>query len=169
MNVASFERVMCAGALALASLAVVRWRAALVPPPTVDITPPILHRRGAKVVLDEDSIMAAADDVVSGDPFRVANVPTDVAYSPDNEGGKASLAAAPAPVRAPRPRLVLRAIVGGPPWHAIVDGLPGQPPGTIVSAGMVVSNLEVRSVSRDTVLVQGSDTTWKLTLGHGQP
>jgi hypothetical protein len=166
MNVATLERLLVLAGVGLIAIAAARWRAASIPPPSIDIVPPALHRRAVTMLLDEDSLAAAADLVTSGDPFRVANAPTSVAFSPRTEGGQPAEATPP---RAPHPLLVLRAIVGGPPWQAIVDGIPGQPPGTIVNTGMVISDLRIRAVLRDTVVVQGSDTTWKLTLGGGRP
>jgi hypothetical protein len=61
---------------------------------------------------------------------------------------------------------VLRGIVGGPPWQAIVDGIPGIPDGSVLKAGQTFEKYVIRSVSKDTVIVQGPDTTWHLTLGN---
>lgn len=72
----------------------------------------------------------------------------------------ATLATRPA---APRPRLALRAIAG-PPWRAVIAGLPGQVPETIARAGATFDGIVVRSISRDTVVLRGYDTTWVLTL-----
>ncbi|MDB4878547.1 MAG: hypothetical protein JWM41_4993 [Gemmatimonadetes bacterium] len=60
--------------------------------------------------------------------------------------------------------MTLKAIVGGPPWEAIVDGIPGQPPGTVVRSGSTLDKLAVRSVTRDSVVIQGPDTTWVLSF-----
>jgi hypothetical protein len=68
------------------------------------------------------------------------------------------------PLQAMRPVFALKAIVGGPPWQAIVDGIPGQPSGTIVSNGMTIGKLTIRGVTRDSVVIQGPDTTWVLTF-----
>jgi hypothetical protein len=110
-----------------------------------------------------DSVDDAAADVVENDPFRLSNAPAAVAFDPRRLGA-ASGGATVASARAPRPVLVVRAIVGGPPWAAVVDGIPGQPPGTIVRAGESFDRLRVRSVSRDAVVVQAPDTTWSLTF-----
>jgi hypothetical protein len=112
--------------------------------------------------VDDDSLGAAADNTVTNDPFRLVNRPASVRYEVRLEAGGA-MAAPPAP----RPQLVLRAIVGGPPWQAVVDGLPGQQPGVIVRSGDSYDKITVRSVGRDTVVIQAKDTTWKLTLGQG--
>lgn len=111
--------------------------------------------------VDDDSLGAAADNTVTNDPFRLVNRPASVRY----DGRLAAGGAMAAP--APRPQLALRAIVGGPPWQAVVDGLPGQQPGTIVRSGDSYDRLTVRAVGRDTVVIQASDTTWKLTLTQG--
>jgi hypothetical protein len=66
----------------------------------------------------------------------------------------------------PRPSMVLRAIAGGPPWQALIEGL-GPPSGaTLVRPGMVVDRVAVRSISRDTVVLRGLDTTWVLTFAR---
>jgi hypothetical protein len=69
----------------------------------------------------------------------------------------------PAP---PKPRLVLRGIVGGPPWDAIVDGIPNREGSYVVRSGDSVSGLKIRSVRADRVTIRGMDTTWILTLGR---
>ena len=101
----------------------------------------------------------AEDATVSNDPFRLANAPASVRFDPAVEGESASPA-----VPVVRPTLVLKAIIGGPPWQAVIDGIPGQPPGTIAGPGARFDKLVVRSVTRDTVVVQGPDTTWSLAF-----
>ena len=90
------------------------------------------------------------------DPFRLSNTPARVRFLFPASGVAPSV-----PVR---PLLVLRAVVGGPPWSAIVDGIPGQSGGTVVTAGQAFDVLRIRRVSRDTVVVQMADTTWSLTM-----
>ncbi|MDB4878329.1 MAG: hypothetical protein JWM41_4775 [Gemmatimonadetes bacterium] len=65
-----------------------------------------------------------------------------------------------------RPVMTLKAIVGGPPWQAVVDGIPGQPPGVLVRQGTTLDKLAIRSVTRDSVVIQGPDTTWVLGFGR---
>jgi hypothetical protein len=105
----------------------------------------------------------AEELIVSNDPFRLSNEPPSVRFDPASDvmtGGARS-----ALVVAVRPVFTLKAIVGGPPWHAVVDGIPGQPPGTLVKSGARFDKLLVRSVSRDSVVIQGPDTAWALTFG----
>jgi hypothetical protein len=61
---------------------------------------------------------------------------------------------------------VLRGLVGGPPWNAILDGVPGHDGGFVVRAGDSVAGLKIRSVRRDGATIRGMDTTWILRLGR---
>lgn len=106
-----------------------------------------------------ESLARATAYVVANDPFRLSHQPATVAYSPALEG------IAPPPVaRPPRPNFVLRGIIGGPPWSAIVDGIPGRDGSTVLRKGDPVSAYFVRAVGRDTVTIKGADTTWQLTV-----
>jgi hypothetical protein len=109
--------------------------------------------------LDADSIAQAVAYVGANDPFRLSRHPATVAYSPALEG-----LAPPQAARAPRPNLVLVGIVGGPPWSAILDGLPGRDGSVLVRRGDSLGTLVVRAVGRDTVVIKGADTTWRLTV-----
>jgi hypothetical protein len=106
-----------------------------------------------------DSLASAADAIVTNDPFRLSNSPPSVRFDPESDGAPAA-----GLVSQPRPNLILRAIVGGPPWQAVIDGLPGQPPGTLARAGSKFDRLVVRTVTRDSVIVQGADTAWTLAF-----
>lgn len=108
-------------------------------------------------IFDPDALSRAATDVVDGDLFR-----------PERSAPPAAPPAPSAPAAAspPRPRLVLRGVIGGPPWDAIIDGLPGRPAGTVVRDGESVGGFAIRVYSRDTVRVRGADTAWTLILGR---
>lgn len=118
------------------------------------------HTRGNMV---SDSALAEAEELtVTNDPFRLSNAPPSVRYDPANEGGASGLGTVtPPPVR---PTLTLKAIVGGPPWTAVIDGIPGQAAGTIARQGTTFDKLTVRVVTRDSVVVQGPDTAWVLSF-----
>jgi hypothetical protein len=146
-----------AGSLAAFAVAGLRWRAA---------SPPQLPRRRIALAhatmrpRPSDSVLADAEDAtVSNDPFRLANEAASVRFDPAVEGGSPATM-----VPVVRPTLVLKAIIGGPPWQAVIDGIPGQPSGTIAGPGARFDKLVVRSVTRDTVVVQGPDTTWSLAF-----
>jgi hypothetical protein len=103
-----------------------------------------------------DSIDAVARVVAETDPFRLDRRPTSVPYRPDLEG------VAPPPKPA-KPVLVLAGLVGN---AAVVDGVPGHSETAIVHVGDTLGGLRIRRIGRDTVLISGADTTWRLTLRH---
>jgi hypothetical protein len=105
-------------------------------------------------VLPAESIDAAARVVAQTDPFRLDRRPAPVRYRPDLEG------VVPTP-KAVEPALVLEGVVGN---AALLDGAPGHGETAIVHVGDTLGGLRVRRISRDTVLISGADTTWRLTL-----
>src|SRR6478735_2964269 len=130
--------LLVAGSLVAFAVAALRWRAA---------SPPQLPRR--RIVLAHATMRPRSSD----------SVPASVRFDPAVRDESVSPA-----VPLIRPTLVLKAIIGGPPWQAVIDGIPGQPPGTIAGPGARFDRLVVRSVTRDTVVVQGPDTTWSLAF-----
>jgi hypothetical protein len=103
-------------------------------------------------------LVAAAEGVVANDPFRLDRRPSPVSYSPTTESAPAP------PPRPPRPALAVTGIVGGPPWEALLEGLPGREGSVLVRRGDTVSGLRIRSITKDTVRISGMDTTWKLAV-----
>ena len=153
--------ILAGGSLAVAT--VVRWQSAL---PTVrhqGVSVPAI-RIPADSLLD-DSLASAEASIASNDPFRVANSPSAVRYDPAREGVQSN---GSAPLVLVRPSFVLRAIVGGPPWQAVIDGIPGQPAGTIVRTGTTFDKLTVGPITRDSVIIKGLDTVWTLSF-RGRP
>jgi hypothetical protein len=114
--------------------------------------------------LSADSLAHAEDAIVTNDPFRLSNSPPVVRFDATTEADPASAMAAPS-----RPVLVLKAIVGGPPWQAVIDGLPGQPPGALARAGSRFDRLTIHAVTRDSVIVHGADTSWILAFRGQNP
>jgi hypothetical protein len=92
--------------------------------------------------------------VAETDPFRLDRRPALVAYRPDLEG------VAP-PLKPPKPSLVVSGLVGS---AALLDGVPGRSTTVIMHAGDTLGGLRLRRITHDTVIVSGSDTTWRLTL-----
>jgi hypothetical protein len=144
--------VACAGA---------GWRLAVPNAPAVVTSfalAPALPRFVAR-----DSLHVAVAAVIDSDPFRASRRPATVAYRPDLEG-----VPAPVVVKPPRPSLVLRGVVGGPSWQAVLEGIPGRTGGVVVRRGDVIGSphqlLKVQSIGPDTVIIQGADTTWRLTV-----
>jgi hypothetical protein len=156
--VVGFGLLFAAGSLVVAGSR--RWNAALPTMPVSTYAIPLLHESVA--VGFDDSLAVAEEWIVSNDPFRVANAPTTVRYDPGTDGVQSKTGAPVTPQA--RPTFVLKAIVGGPPWQAIVDGIPGQPAGTVVRVGNVFDKLSIRAITRDSVVIKGPDTTWSLTF-----
>jgi hypothetical protein len=149
-----------------ATVAVIRWRQTVLRPApraaraVVGASNPV----SIDAPVGEDDVSA----VVANDPFRLSNTPSRVAFDAGGSGGPGDSGSGtplPPPSRPSRPTLVLKAIVGGPPWQAVIDGLPGQSAGAVATPGTVFQNLIIRSVSRDRVVVEGPDTSWVLTFG----
>ena len=157
MRTAALERVLWGATAVAVIVTALGLRAARVTLATS--SRPILTAAAEPRRLDADSIAQAVAYVVANDPFRLSRHPATVAYSPALEG-----LAPPVEARPPRPNLVLRGVVGGPPWSAILDGLPGREGSVLVRRGDSLGTLIVRAVGRDTVIIKGADTTWRLTV-----
>lgn len=117
--------------------------------------------RALTVPISADSLAGAEDAIVTNDPFRLSNSPPTVRYEPASDGAMTGILTGTPQLR---PTLVLKAIVGGPPWQAVIDGIPGQPPGTVARVGSRFDRFTVRVVTRDSVIVQGADTSWVLSF-----
>jgi len=159
MKMSRWIGVLCATAL-LATLGAFRVQRAI---PEVRVDEPTFGHTRSTSMDSLSQVLEEAEDVTSSnDPFRLANAPSSVRYDPNNEGTIAGAASyVPPPIR---PNMILKAIVGGPPWQAMVDGIPGQPPGTLVRAGSTFDKLVAKDVGRDSVVIRGPDTTWVLTF-----
>lgn len=112
-----------------------------------------------------DSLDVLASRIAGSDPFRLDRRPADVAYgaTPDSVANRA--AAVPA---APRPPLVLVGIVG-PPWRALIDGVPGHDGSMVLRAGQNVAGLRVHDVTAAGATISGTDTIWHLTVKRTWP
>lgn len=147
---------ICAGVFAASSALV--WRHA------VPVELPHYARPSAPTVATSDSarVRRSAQLVITSDPFRIGREPSPLRFEPHR--GPVALAAAPLP-SSPKPMLLVRGIVG-PPWAAVLEGLPGRNGPAVVRAGDKFGELAIRVVMKDTVLVQGLDTTWRLGVAH---
>lgn len=103
-------------------------------------------------------IDVASVTLIDGDPFRAARHPSPAEYRLELEGAPSP------PPRPPKPGLSVTGIIGGPPWSAVVEGIPGRQGSTVVQQGDTSGGLRVRSVKRDTVVITGMDTTWRLIV-----
>jgi hypothetical protein len=150
--------VLCTLSLGAALIAWMRWSAVDVAGARGrDGVPPL---RALVAAITDDALAGVEEAIVTNDPFRLSNSPSAVRYDPAEGVTPSGVAMSPQP----RPTLVLKAIVGGPPWQAIIDGIPGQPSGTLAQTGSKFDRLTVRSITRDSVIVVGTDTAWVLSF-----
>jgi hypothetical protein len=84
------------------------------------------------------------------------------------EEGESSASSGPTGMTVPsnKPHLVLKGVLGGPPWDAIVEGIPGREGAVVIRVGESVAGVTVRAVRHDTAYVRGFDTTWALPLAR---
>lgn len=143
--------------LASVAAAVTTVMASVAPRMNESEAPTAREERRALTVIDADTLEDANEIVVRQNLFRPSRSPSDVEFG----APEPTADAAPAPAR---PRLVLSGIVGGPPWAALIDGLPGKEGTTLVQLGDTLSGLRVQSVTARGVVVIGMDTTWTLTI-----
>ena len=108
--------------------------------------------------MHRDSLGDNAARIVEHDPFRVERRPPDVAFG-TQAGGASATTATPA-----RPQLTVSGIVGGPPWAALLTGVPGHEGTVLVHAGDTLSGFTVRTVHAASLTISGMDTTWHLTV-----
>jgi hypothetical protein len=103
---------------------------------------------------------SAVDDITDRNLFRPERA------SAEERAG----APAPGPmamaVPSNRPHLVLKGVLGGPPWDAVVEGVPGREGALVIRVGESVAGVSVRAIRRDTAYVRGFDTTWALPLSR---
>lgn len=103
-----------------------------------------------------DSLESWGDRATASDPFRLERRPATVRFG-------ATSGSAP-PLTSTRPQLVLKGIIGGPPWEALLEGLPERQGIVIARRGDRFATLRVRAVSATGAIVDGADTTWHLTI-----
>jgi hypothetical protein len=140
----------------IAALAAVRWSSDLrVSDPVGDVIPsaPAAPKRAAS-----DTIVVGARAVVAANPFRLARRPSAVPYASESEPGARSEQATP------KPDLQLTGILGGPPWQAVLNGFPGHDGSVVAREGQTVEGFVICRITRDTVVVEGVDTTYVLTV-----
>lgn len=111
-----------------------------------------------------DSLEDAVSDIVDQNlfrPERVAAQETDAA--PPMSGAMQTVG-----MPSTKPRLLLRGVLGGPPWDAIIEGIPGHDGSVVIRAGQTIDGISIRGIHRDSVFARGFDTTWTLSLGRAR-
>lgn len=116
-----------------------------------------LPAMAAVLTYNPRQLIEAADSVASTDPFRLDRHPAHPA--PDSSTIASSSVPLPGQLQ-----LALTGVSGGPPWHAIVSGIPGHDGGVVVNAGDTLASIRIRTIKRDTVILQTKDSTLTLTL-----
>jgi hypothetical protein len=134
------------------------WYGALhrrfVPSPTIWPVQPL------RSLATSDSLGVLAERTVSGDAFRLERKPALVAYR-QRADTQPARAAASAP---PKPALALAGVVGGPPWAALLDGVPGHDASVVVHQGDSIAGFHIRRIAPNAVVITGLDTTWRLVV-----
>lgn len=153
-------------ALVFAVLGGARWRraepAAQAPPAALGATPPEPRR------IPRARLAEAGRSVVGGNPFRLDRAPAPLGFNqPDpGMGMPGMMPGMPPPYTPPpppRPQLLVSGIVG-PPWQALLEGVPGREGAVVVKRGDVLGDLRVRDITESVVVVASPDTTWRLTV-----
>ncbi len=119
--------------------------------PAVGVSPPRA---------DADSLESAVEEIAARNLFRLER--TSAEEQEVSQPG-VPMGIPPQPPVA-RPRLVLRGVLGGPPWDAIIEGIPGREGSVVLRSGESLGGITVRAIHRDTAWARGFDTTWTLTL-----
>ncbi len=107
-------------------------------------------------VYDRAAMFDAADSIGVRSPFSP--------FKLDADGTRLASAGSYLPALPSRTDPVLKGVVGGPPWQAIIGGVPGREAGAIVVAGDTVGGMKVRSVNRESAVLVAKDTVYSLTL-----
>lgn len=161
MTRAAWEKALWAAALVVAVWGWTQWRAAV--PAATPAADGGLGAPAAVRPWPRETLEDAAGVLAARDPFRLDRRPADARFVATLPGVMTAAAMAPPPPPPERPPLAFVGVVG-PPWEALVEGIPGREGAVLVRAGDRVGNYRVRSVRPDLVVVQGPDTTWRLTL-----
>lgn len=114
---------------------------------------------GSVTLLDSAALAAAADSATDMDPFRLDRAAANVAFGQD---ALSNMPPPSPPARPAPPRLT--AVLGGPPWRAVLEGVPGHERGMVVQPGDRFGSFSVLAIARNTLKLKGIDTTWQLTL-----
>jgi hypothetical protein len=166
MNRRTMERLLWGLALAVLLLGWQRWRraepVAAAPAGALDAVPPEPRR------VPGPRLAAAGRTVMGGNAFRLERAPAPLGFNRPLDGGMMMPPEPPpyVPPPPPRPQLAVSGIVG-PPWQALLEGVPGREGAVIIKRGDVLGDLRIRDVTRTTVTVSAPDTTWRLTVRKG--
>jgi hypothetical protein len=144
----------------MAISAAVGWSTA-VPTPVSGTVTSIGHARSdVRLAFPLDTLSAGSVTTFRNrDPFRVDHTPARARFDPWASAHQQSVPPPPAP---PRPALRLVGMIGGPPWTALVEGIPGREDGVLLRLGEEAGGIRMTRLYGDTVEFTGFDTTWAL-------
>jgi hypothetical protein len=109
-------------------------------------------------------LITAGERLLQRHPLRLSRRLPSVAFAAVPAAFMPPSAPMPS-TRTARPRLSLRGIVGGPPWSAILEGIPGRSTSVAVTSGDHFGDLHVRRIDASEVVITGNDTIWRLRMG----
>lgn len=115
-----------------------------------------------------DSLAEWGDRIVLRNLFRATRT-SGAAMEPDGMIPLMSPVTTPL-VMPPLSAPTLQGVVGGSGgWEAIVAGLPGRESGVLVRLDDRIGDLHVREVGPSSIVLQGPDSSWRLTLRTPRP
>lgn len=161
-----YSRVIgVAWALAVITLAmaVLAWSTA-VPVVILEESSPSHGRNLSVPVLtgfDTSRLASSAKNFRDLDLFRFDRKAARVRFNPSGPVGQPGVTPPPAP---PRPAIRLVGIIGGPPWTALVEGVPGRESGVLLRVGETSGGIRVTSLAGDSGVFAGFDTVWVLRV-----
>ena len=120
--------------------------------------PSAADAQGQPARADTTALATQAARLRARDPFRLDRKPAAVRYNP----WETVTAPVATPPRA-LPPLALAGLVGGPPWNALIEGVPGAEGGFLLTLGDSAKGILFTALRGDTVFLVGFDTTWSLT------
>lgn len=152
-----WEAILWGAALAFVLVGWIRWRNSA--PASPSIPAGVIRAPDEAPRAPRARLAAASAAIAGGDPFRLDRVP-----APLTPGAPAvDPAQAYTPPPPPRPAFAVTGIVG-PPWRALLEGVPGQEGALLVEAGTRLGEFRIRSVTQTQVVVAGADTVWRLSV-----
>ncbi len=114
--------------------------------------------------MDTSVVREAARTLRDSNPFRLTRRPSLVAFGTAAQEVEVVPEVTETPVF--RPQLRLGGILGGPPWSAIIEGIPGREPGILLMPDEEYEGYRLEEVRPDTVIVSAPDTTYTLVIAR---
>ena len=104
-----------------------------------------------------DSVSRMITSALAASPFTLGSIATAVEAHP-------AAAELPSPPARELPPVRLKALVGGPPWRAVLSDVPGAGRDLVVRSGDRFGDLVVAAIDRNAVVLLFGDTTWTVRL-----